>query len=84
MQEWIGWAVRSRLEPFKRAGRTIRKHLDGIVAYIELRLTNGLTEGINTKSRVIARRAYGFHSAHALAAMIMLCSGGIELEPALP
>jgi transposase len=84
LQEWIGWAVRSRLEPFKRVGRTIRKHLDGIVAYIELRLTNGLTEGINTKSRVIARRAYGFHSPHALAAMIMLCSGGIELEPALP
>lgn len=84
LKEWIGWAVRSRLEPFKRVGRTVRKHLEGIVAYIKLRLTNGLVEGINTKSRMIARRAYGFHSAHALGAMIMLCSGGIELEPALP
>jgi transposase len=84
LREWIGWAVRSRLEPFKRVGRTVSQHLEGIMAYIELRLTNGLVEGINAKSRMIARRAYGFHSAHALAAMIMLCSGGIDLAPALP
>lgn len=82
--EWIGWAARSRLDPFKRLAKTIRKHLDGIVAYIELQLTNGLVEGINAKSRMISRRAYGFHSAHALMAMIMLCSGGIMLSPALP
>ena len=84
LMEWIRWAARARLDPFKRVARTIRKHIDGIVAYVELRLTNGLVEGINAKSRMIARRAYGFHSAHALMAMIMLCSGGIELEPALP
>ena len=84
LREWIGWAARSRLEPFKRLSRTICKHLEGIVAYVELKLTNGLVEGINAKSRMIARRAYGFHSAHALTAMIMLCSGGIMLSPALP
>ena len=84
LREWIGWAARSRLEPFKRVARTIGKHFDGVVAYIELRLTNGLVEGINAKSRMIARRAYGFPSAHALQAMIMLCSGGIALAPALP
>ena len=84
LEEWIAWSVRSRLEPFKRVGRTLRDHLDGIIAYIELHLTNGLVEGINSKSRMIARRAYGFHSAHALIGMIMLCSGGIMLSPPLP
>jgi transposase len=84
LRHWIGWAARSRLEPFKRLGRTIKKHLDGILAYIALQLTNGLVEGINAKSRVSARRAYGYHSAHALMAMIMLCNGGVELNPALP
>ncbi len=84
LHRWIGWAARSRLEPFKRLGRTIKKHLGGILAYVELQLTNGLVEGINAKSRVSARRAYGYHSAHALMAMIMLCNGGIVLDPALP
>jgi transposase len=84
LQAWIYWAARSRLEPFKRMARTIRKHFDGVVGYIDLRLTNGLVEGINAKSRMIARRAYGFHSAQALMSMIMLCSGGIMLSPPLP
>ena len=48
------------------------------------RLTNGLTEGLNNKTRLITRRAYGFHSARALAAMIHLCCGGITLDPPLP
>ncbi len=84
LRRWIGWAARSRLESFKRLSKTIRKHLEGILAYIDLQLTNGLVEGINAKSRVSARRAYGYHSAHALMAMVMLCNGGIVLDPALP
>ena len=38
-------------------------------------------EGINNKLRVIARRAYGFHSPDAL---ISMCCGGIELAPPYP
>ncbi|MGQ0503787.1 MAG: transposase [Myxococcaceae bacterium] len=34
---------------------------------LKTRLTNGLTEGLNNKTRLITRRANGFHSAHALA-----------------
>ena len=82
--EWLAWASRSRLQPFVRAAKTIRKHLTGIVAYVRTRLSNGLTEGLNGKIRVIARRAYGFHSAHALTAMIFLICGGIQLDPPLP
>jgi transposase len=41
-------------------------------------------EGLNNKLRTISRRAYGFHSAEALIAMLFLNSGGIELSPRLP
>ena len=47
-------------------------------------MTNGPVEGINNKLRVIARRAYGFHSAGALISMLFLCFEGIELAPPLP
>ncbi len=40
--------------------------------------------GINNKLRMIARRAYGYHSAKPLIAMLYLCSGGIVLDPPLP
>lgn len=83
LRSWLGWASRSRLAPFVKAARTIRKHLDDIVAYIRFRLTNGVTEGLGNKARLITRRAYGFHSATAVLAMIMLCCTGLDLHPVI-
>ncbi len=84
LDEWLEWAARSRLTPFVKLGRTIRKHAEGILAYVDTKMTNGPVEGINNKLRVIARRAYGFHSPGALISMLFLCCGGIELAPPLP
>ena len=81
LEDWISWASRSRLPAFVRVARTIRQHLDDIVAYIRWGLTNGVVEGLNNKLRVITHRAYGFHSASALIGMIMLCCTNIWLHP---
>jgi transposase len=79
--EWIGWACRSRLAPFRRLAGTIRRHQDGILAYVSSRLSNGRTEALNGKARTITRRSYGLHSASALIALLKLCCSGIDLEP---
>ena len=81
LDEWIAWACRSRLEPFKKLARTIRKHMDGILEYVRTRLSNGRVEGTNRKIRAITSRSYGFHSPDSLMAMIFLCCGGIHLQP---
>lgn len=81
LEEWMGWACRSRLEPFKKLARTIRDHIDGILEYVRTGFSNGPSEGLNRKIRSITTRAYGFHSAHSLIAMIFLCCGGIHLQP---
>lgn len=84
LQEWVAWARRSRLQPFVKLAKTIAAHEDGIIAYVESGLSNGAVEGLNNRIRLITRIAYGFHSSDALAAMIHLCCGGIELDPPLP
>jgi transposase len=48
--------ARSRLEPFVRLGKTIRKHRDGILAAIRLGINQGRTEALNNKVRLIIRR----------------------------
>jgi len=78
---WIGWAQRSRLEPFKKLARTIKAHFEGILAYIPQRLNNGRTEGTNRKIRTITSRAYGFHGPQSLIALIHLCCSGLDLQP---
>jgi len=76
LKEWLAWASRSRLEPFVKLARTIRKHFDGVLAYFETGYTTGLAEGKNNKTRLATRQAYGFHSAEAVCAMIDLrCTG---------
>lgn len=79
LRDWLAWASRSRLRPFVRLGRTIRKHMDGVVALLRERITNGIAEGMNNKIRLLSHRAYGFHSAPPLIAIIYLCCGGIML-----
>ena len=72
--------ARSRLEPLVRLGKTIRKHRDGILAAIRLGINQGRTEALNNKVRLIIRRAYGFHTAHAALALVMLTCGPITLR----
>jgi transposase len=81
---WAQWAAHSKLKPFVKLSRTIRRFKEGILAYISTGLSNGLVEGLNNKIRLITRRAFGFHSAEALTAMIHLCCGGLSLTPPLP
>ena len=83
LQGWTSWASRSRLAPFVRLGRTIRKHFDGIRAFLDNRVTNARAEGINNKIRLLSHRAFGFHAAAPLIATVYLCCGGIQLPQQL-
>lgn len=81
LDNWIRWARRSRLPPFKKLAATLRDHLDGVLAFVATGLTNGPIEGLNGKIRTITRRAYGFHSAASLISFIFLCCTGLTLHP---
>ncbi len=84
LDDWLAWAFRSRLRPIIKAARTIKRYKEDILRYVKARLTNGIVEGFNTRTRMVTRRAFGFHSAKPLIAMIYLCCARIELNPALP
>ena len=79
LDAWLAWASRSRLKPFIKLARTIRKHRSGVLAAVEIGISNGRLEALNSKVRLISHRAYGFHSAVALIAMIYLCCAGIQI-----
>ena len=49
---------RSRLGPFVRLGRTIRKHREGILAARRLNLSNARAEALNNKAKLIVRREW--------------------------
>jgi transposase len=80
LDRWCARAQRCRLAPFIKAARTMRNRRDLILNAIEHGISNGRVEGMNTKVRLIVRRAYGFHSADAALALVMLGAGPINLQ----
>lgn len=65
LQEWIAEAKTTGLDwqPFITM---LENHWDGILAYFDEGRSSGPVEGINTKLRVITRRAYGIRSIATL------------------
>jgi len=80
LDRWCARAQRCRLDPFIRCARTMRERRELILNALEHGISNGRVEGLNTKVRLIVRRAYGFHSADAALALVMLGAGPIELR----
>jgi transposase len=79
LDRWCSWAQRCRIPGFVALARTIRDRRDGILAAVRLGLSNGRVEGLNNRVRLITRRGFGFHSAGAVAALVMLSCGPINL-----
>lgn len=80
LKRFCSKASRSGLEPFVKLAKTLRKHTVGIMAAIRRGLTNARVEALNNRVRLIIRRAYGFHSAQAALALVMLGCGPITLR----
>jgi transposase len=80
LDRWTARASRSRLAPFVKTAKTMRERRGLIVNALQAGINNGRVEGLNTKVRLLVRRAYGFHSAEAALALVMLACGPIDLQ----
>ena len=59
---WYGWAIRSRLAPVKQVAKTLKRHLAGVLRFVQHPITNGVAEGLNSKIMSIKRKAGGFRN----------------------
>jgi len=80
-RRWFHWARCSRLEPVRRSAATLKRHVDGILRYCQHPITNGATEGLNSKIMTIKRKACGFRNPHNFQTAIYFHCGGLDLYP---
>jgi transposase len=60
---WRAWrrrALASRIPALRRLTTIIERHLEGILSHCRYPLSTAMNEGVNDKSKVIKRMAYGF------------------------
>jgi transposase len=81
---WVTRARRSRLAPFRKLADSVMEHWEGIVAFLETRVTNGVIEAINGLLQLAKRLARGFRSFRNFRLMALLKAGRLQLQlPAL-
>ena len=84
LKGWITTALKSRLEPIRKIAKTIRKHKDRIITFIETRLTNAISEGLNRIIKIVKNRASGFRTLQAFEDMIFLTVGDVDIPAQIP
>jgi transposase len=78
--KWIGWAKRSRLDAMKAVARTMEKHREGILAWFDSRISNGLIEGINSLVQAAKAKARGYRNSRTLKAVTYMIAGKLDLK----
>jgi transposase len=80
-EQWLSWAVRSRLGPIKVVAKIIKTHLWGILNAIVQNVSNGPAEGLNSRIKMIKVRSRGFRNKARFANAIYFHLGGLDLYP---
>ena len=78
--KWYAWARRCRLQPMKDVAATMMRHRDGILAWFDSRIANGLIEGINSLVQAAKAKARGYRSLRNLKAITYLIAGKLDLR----
>lgn len=80
-KRWYFWATHSRLQPVIEAAKTIQRHIRNVLTYFKHRITNAVSEGLNSKIQKIKQMACGFRNRENFKTAIYFHCGGLQLYP---
>lgn len=79
LKRWFWWATHSRIKPLKDFAWMLRRHEQGILAYFDLRIDNGIVEAMNNNAKAISHRARGYRSETIFSLAMIHCLGKLQL-----
>lgn len=82
LNTWIAWARNTELSEFERVANTLEEHRDGILAWHQTHVSNGILEGINSLVQAAKAKARGYSNPNTMITMAYLIAG--RLPFALP
>ena len=81
-KRWYFWATHARLDPVIDVARMLHRHLQGVLNFFANRVTNAVSEGLNSKIQTIKKMAYGYRNREHFKTAIYFHCGGLNLYPA--
>ena len=80
LESVLSWCSRSRMQPFVKLGKTLRRHMDGILGYYNNYTTSAAIEAVNGLLQLARRRARGYRTFRNFQAMAYWIAGGLTIE----
>jgi transposase len=80
-KSWYFWATHSRLNPIMEVARTLKRHLPGLLAFFDHRITSAGAEGLNSRIQAIRVSARGYRNRDNFKTAIYFHCGGLDLYP---
>jgi transposase len=77
---WYNWVCHSRIPEMIEVAKSIKRHWEGVVAYLETRLTNGPAEAINGIIQTVKRKCRGFRNFLYFRTMIYLVASKLTFD----
>ena len=78
---WYNWATHSRLKPIIEKARMLKRRLPNVLTYLTHRITNAVSEGLNSKIQWMKSTARGFRNFGNFRTSIYFHCGGLDLAP---
>ena len=83
LNKWYFWATHSRIEPMKKAAKTIKAHWAGVIQWKKSQINNGILEGLNSVVQAAKKKARGYKLKH-FKTIIYLITGGLDFSKVNP
>jgi transposase len=76
----LSWLSRSRLAPFVKLGKSLRKHWDGIIGYYKNFTTSAAMESLNSRLQQARARARGYRRFENFQAIAYWIAGDLKIN----
>ncbi len=83
LKEWYFWATHCKIPQIIGVAKTIKNHWDGILAWKQSQITNGILEGLNSIIQAAKRKARGYKFEH-FKVIAYLLTGKLDLKKVNP
>ena len=80
LNRWCSNVLRSKVEPMKEVAKMVRSHLEGILAWVTSRQTNGFLEAINGLFQAAKRKARGYGRFRTIRMVIFMIAGKLDFS----
>lgn len=84
LKQWCTNVRRSKVEPMKEVASMILNHFEGVLAWVNSRLTNGFLEAINGLFQAAKRKARGYVRFRTIRMVIFLIAGKLDFSKINP